>query len=109
MKIFVCLSRYNYQKAQSVIEQLKEAGHEITYPNNFDDPGKENRTKISDPAAYPDWKASMFRQQSEKVEKNDAILVLNFEKDGKLNYIGGATFLEVFKAWELGKKIYFYN
>ena len=35
--------------------------------------------------------------------------MLNFDKGESKNYIGGATFLEVFKAWELEKKIYFFN
>ena len=51
----------------------------------------------------------MIRLQKEKVETNDAVLVLNMEKNGQENYIGGATFLEVFKAFELDKKIYFLN
>ncbi|MEK6895517.1 MAG: hypothetical protein AABX48_03275 [Nanoarchaeota archaeon] len=36
-------------------------------------------------------------------------LVLNFEKKGQLNYIGGATFLEISRAWEMGKKVFLYN
>lgn len=51
----------------------------------------------------------MLQTQAEKVARNDAVLVLNFEKAGQPNYIGGATFLEIFKAWELGKKIFLYN
>ena len=43
----------------------------------------------------------------------DAVLVLNFdkEKDGKIskNYIGGATFLEMYDAFNLDKEIYLYN
>ena len=43
----------------------------------------------------------------------DAILVLNFDKitDGEIekNYIGGATFLEIYDAFRLNKKIYLYN
>ena|SRR3989344_9429520 len=109
MKIFVCTSRHLYNKAQPIIDTLTEKGHEVTLPNNFDDFGRENRMKSEQPEEYPQWKAEMFRKQSKKVAANDAILVLNFEKDGKPNYIGGATFLEIFKAWELGKKIYFYN
>jgi hypothetical protein len=35
--------------------------------------------------------------------------VLNFEKNGQPNYIGGATFLEMYKAFELGKKLFLYN
>lgn len=51
----------------------------------------------------------MFKLQEKKILYNDAILVLNLEKKGQPNYIGGATFLEIFKAFELGKKIYLYN
>jgi hypothetical protein len=51
----------------------------------------------------------MLHEQEEKVRANDAVLVLNFEKRGQANYIGGATFLEIFKAFELGKKIFLYN
>ena len=29
----------------------------------------------------------------------DAVLTLNFDKNGQKNYIGGATFLEVYDAW----------
>jgi hypothetical protein len=109
MKIFVCTSRHLYDKAKPIIEALEQAGHVITPPNNFDDPGRENRTKVEQPEKYAEWKASMFRQQAEKIANNDAVLVMNVEKDGKPNYIGGATFLEIFKAWELGKKIFLYN
>jgi hypothetical protein len=51
----------------------------------------------------------MFRQQEEKIRANDAILVMNYEKHGQPNYIGGATFLEAYKAFELEKKIFLMN
>src|SRR3990167_389042 len=109
MKIFICTSRHLYNKANPIIDALEQIGHKITPPNNFDDSGRENRIKAEHPEDYSDWKAGMFKKQSDKVKANDAILVLNFEKEEKSNYIGGATFLEIFKAWELGKKIFLYN
>ena len=39
----------------------------------------------------------------------DAVLVLNYDKNGYKNYIGGATFLEIYDAFRLGKKIFFVN
>src|SRR5207253_8075438 len=72
-------------------------------------PGREDGVRRSEPSAYVAWKATMLGLQATKVETNDAILVLNFDKGKQRNYLGGATFLEVFKAWELGKRIYFYN
>lgn len=58
---------------------------------------------------HAEWKGKMIRLQTTKVKQNDAILVLNFEKNSQPNYIGGATFLEIFKAFELGKKIFLFN
>lgn len=37
------------------------------------------------------------------------MLVLNFKKAGISNYIGGATFLEMYDAFRLNKKIFLYN
>ena len=50
-----------------------------------------------------------MRLHEPKIKKNDAILVLNFEKKGIPNYLGGGTFMEIVKAWELKKKIFFFN
>jgi hypothetical protein len=109
MKIFVCASRTNYGRVNAVREELERRGHIVTPPNNYDDPDREERVKASTPDEYQEWKANMLRRQAEKVQSNDAVLVLNFDKGESRNYLGGATFLEVFKAWELGKKIYFFN
>jgi len=51
----------------------------------------------------------MLKRSSEIIEKNDAVLVLNFEKNGLQNYIGGATFLEMYDAFRMAKKIYLFN
>lgn len=59
------------------------------------------------------FKARMFKQSEKIISKMDAVLVLNFdkEKDNKLlkNYIGGATFLEMYDAFRLNKKIFLFN
>ena len=39
----------------------------------------------------------------------DAVLVLNYEKHGIKDYIGGSTFLEMYEAFRNNKKIYMYN
>lgn len=45
----------------------------------------------------------------EEIEKSDAILVCNYDKNGIQNYIGANTFLEMGFAHCLGKKIYLVN
>ena len=55
----------------------------------------------------------MYKQSEEIIKNMDAVLVLNYDKnkDGKIykNYIGGATFLEMYDAFRLGKKIFLIN
>jgi hypothetical protein len=109
VKIFVVGSKRCYRRVGEVASELERLGHTVTLPNNFDDPAREDGVKASGAAAYTEWKAGMLRLQAEKVAANDAVVVVNADKDGVPNYLGGATFLEVFKAWELGKAIYFLN
>ncbi len=109
MKIFVCCSKHFYHQLAPVITQLERNGHTITPPNSYDDPFKEEKMKVLGDKEHRAWKASMIRLQEEKVRANDAILVMNFEKNEMPNYIGGATFLEIFKAFELGRKVFLYN
>lgn len=50
-----------------------------------------------------------IREHFKKIEKSDAILVLNYDKKGIANYIGGNTFLEIGLAYWLGKKMFLLN
>ena len=109
MKIFICCSKHFYHKVQSVRAELESKGHIITPPNSYEEPFKEEEMKILGQKEHIKWKSNMIRLQGKKIIQNDAILVLNFEKDNQLNYIGGATFLEIFKAFEKGKKIFLFN
>lgn len=62
---------------------------------------------------HQEFKAQMYKQSEKTIKNMDAVLVLNFDKitDEKIekNYIGGATFLEIYDAFRLNKKIYLYN
>ncbi len=109
MKIFITASKQFYPIVAEVKEKLETLGHTITPPNGYDNPEAEDQTKNLSPKEYQEWKGNMIRTDGKIVAAHDAILVLNFEKNGIQNYIGGATFLEIFKAFELGKKIYLYN
>ncbi len=54
-------------------------------------------------------KAKKLKLQNRKIKLNDAILVCNLKKHNHENYIGGATFLEIYKTWELNKKVFLLN
>ena len=109
MKIMICCSKYFYNRIPDIKKALEEGGHEIILPNSYDEPSREERLKQEDKEKHISWKAEMIRLLIEKISKSDAILVLNLEKNGKQNYIGGATFIEIFKAFEMNKKIFLYN
>ena len=53
------------------------------------------------------------KKHFDKIRDADAILILNYDKDGKINYIGGNTFAEIAYAIALnychGKKIKIYT
>jgi len=78
-------------------------------PNSYDDPFKEEKMKKLSEKEHIIWKGEMLKKDEENISPQDAILVLNFEKNKIPNYIGGATFLEIYTAWRLNKKIFFYN
>ena len=86
---------------------LESLGHEIYLPNCHDCPETEAKYRGTD--KHSEWKASMIRRSEEVISKMDAVLVLNFNKNGVDNYIGGATFLEIYDAFRMNKKIYFVN
>lgn len=109
MKIFICCSKHFYNKVKEIKETLEQKGHQITLPNSYDNLSKEEEMKLLSSKQHAQWKEDMLKLQETKIKNNEAILVLNLEKNNQKNYIGGATFLEIFKAWELNKKIFLYN
>lgn len=110
MKIFIMCSKKFYDKIPEIKELLEKYGHTITLPNCYDDPSTEAKMWELGYAEHALFKAKMYKQSEEIIAKIDAVLVLNFDKSKELkNYIGGATFLEMYDAFRLNKKIYLYN
>lgn len=44
-----------------------------------------------------------------KIKDSDAILAVNYSKNGIKNYVGGSVFMEIAFAFVLGKKIFLLN
>ena len=113
MKILVICSKKFYSKIEEVKQELEKRGNEIFLPNCYDDPTAEQKAWDLGIEEHQKFKAKMYKQSEDTISKMDAVLVLNLdkEKDGKIlkNYIGGATFLEMYDAFRLGKKIFLYN
>lgn len=113
MKIFVICSKRFYSSIPTIKEELEKKKIEVFLPNCYDDPATEERMWGLGLEEHQKFKADMYKQSEELIKNMDAVLVLNFDKniDGKIekNYIGGATFLEMYDAFRLNKKIYLYN
>ena len=113
MKILIICSKKFYSKIEEVKKILEEKNNEVFLPNCYDDPTAEQKMWDLGKEEHKKFKAKMYKQSEETISKMDAVLVLNLdkEKEGEIfkNYIGGATFLEMYDAFRLGKKIYLYN
>lgn len=113
MKVLIICSKQFYSMIPKIKEELESKGIEVFLPNCYDQPNTEEIYRQLGNQAHSEFKSRMFRQSEEVISGVDAVLVLNLdkEKNGQLykNYIGGATFLEIYDAWRMGKEIYFYN
>ena len=113
MKILIICSKKFYSKIEEVKRNLEKRNIEVFLPNCYDDPTAEQKAWDLGVEEHQRFKAKMYKQSEDTIKEMDAVLVLNLdkEKDGKIlnNYIGGATFLEMYDAFRLGKKIYLYN
>lgn len=107
MKIMLICSKAFYNQLMYYKEELEKLGHAVYMPNCWDAP--ETEAKFRGTPEHSAFKAKMFKQSENTIGKMDGVLVLNFDKNGQKNYIGGATFLEIYDAFRLNKKIYFIN
>lgn len=113
MKILIICSKRFYGNIPNIKNNLEQKDIQVFLPNCYDDPKTEERMWNLGREKHQKFKAQMYKQSEEIIKNMDAVLVLNFDKitNEKIekNYIGGATFLEIYDAFRLNKKIYLYN
>lgn len=109
MKILIICSKAFYKDIASIKQTLEKMGHTIELPNSYYEPELEKKSWELGKEEHAKFKAKMFKMSEERIAKVDAVLTLNFDKNGKKNYIGGATFIEIYEAFMKDKKIYLYN
>ena len=106
MKILIICSKAFYKDIAPIKEKLEQNGHVVELPNSYYEPDAEKKSWALGEEAHSEFKARMFRMSEERIATMDAVLTLNFDKNGKKNYIGGATFIEIYEAFMKNKKIY---
>jgi len=113
MKILIICSKRFYGNIPNIKDELEQKNIQVFLPNCYDDPKTEERMWNLGREKHQEFKAQMYKKSEETIKNIDAVLVLNFDKitNEKIekNYIGGATFLEIYDAFRLNKKIYLYN
>jgi nucleoside 2-deoxyribosyltransferase len=118
MKIVICGSIDFTPKIKEVANILKGRGHEVDIPITSQrilngeltlEEFKKEKQKSGDGAFRRKIKDDVIKRYYKIIGESDALVVLNLEKNGVENYIGGNTFLEMGFAYVLGKPIYLYN
>lgn len=113
MKLLIICSKKFYSFIDEIKKELEKNSIEVFLPNCYDEPDTEEKMWNLGRVEHQKFKAQMYKQSEEIINKMDAVLVLNYDKktDDKVikNYIGGATFLEIYDAFKLNKKIYLFN
>ncbi len=109
MKIFIISSAAFYDKIKPIREYLESKGFELLMPNTYDSPNLVKLAWEEGYEAHAKLVQKLFKMSEEKIKNVDAILCINFEKNNIENYIGGATFIEIYEAFKNNKKIYLYH
>ncbi|MGB4759609.1 MAG: hypothetical protein WBP26_06165 [Candidatus Saccharimonadales bacterium] len=113
--ITICSSANFYKQAVEIQAELESAGFEVIIPLTA---RKMKASGDFDVSHYKTWyendndydkKSSLMRGHFDEVAKGDICLVLNYEKHGVANYIGGNVLMEMALAFYLNKPIYILN
>lgn len=113
--ITICTSSSFYRQAVDLAEQYEKAGFKVLLPDMAEDMKKANDFErknfqpwLTDPSKYY-VKGDLMHGHFDKVAAGDAVFIINDEKHGVPNYIGGNVLMEMALAFHLGKPIFILN
>lgn len=106
MKISLCGSMAFAKDMLIIAENLKKIGHEVKIPPNLTN-YIENNNKTENKEEKKNL--SILKYYFEEITNQDAILVINKDKNNFKNYIGANTLIEMAFAHVLDKKIFLLN
>ena len=84
-------------KMLEIKAKLENEWHEIKHPNIEEWESEKFKTlkESADMTAFADYKNSLITEHFDKIERADAILVCNYEKNNIPHYIGWNTLMEI--------------
>lgn len=98
MKIVIVGSMKFYNEYEEVKKALELMGHKVIIP--LPDESYTNESNI---------KRKAMEDFNNNLKKSDAILVMNLNKDGKIDHIGVNSLMEIGMAFIMNKKVYLYK
>lgn len=112
MKITICGSLQFIVQMMDVKSKLEQKGHTVLVPLSAEINQSKNwwnKLKSEDIMKFASLKGERMMGHFDKIKSSDAILVLNYDKEGKKNHIGANTLMEMAVAFENNKKIFILN
>ena len=109
MRIGIISSMQFADKMMEVHEKLKEIGHEPFVTGFIESMLGKSSEEIEKIKLDQKYNQDAIREFWHLMQGAGAILVLNFNKNGIKNYIGGNTLMEIGFAHVLGQKIFLWN
>ncbi len=109
MRIGIIGSMQFTEKMLDVRDKLRRLGHDAFVTNlhkAFVGKSDEEKEKIK---LYQKYHMDAIREFWREMQDADAVLVLNLDKNGIKNYIGGNTLMEIGFAHVLNQKIFLWN
>lgn len=113
MKIVICGSSKFRHEMVEYMEKLEKLGHNVFvhehYIKSVRGEMPELMERVNREHAALKKEQNYIKQYHDEIKNSDAILVLNFDKNGIKNYIGGNTLMEMGFAHVNDKKIFLLN
>ena len=113
MKITICGSSKFRCEMVDFMEKLEKLGHEVIVHEHYKMSARGEMPELMERVEREH--AALKREQNyikwyhNAIKNSDAILVLNFDKNGIANYIGGNTLMEIGFAHVNDKKVFLLN
>lgn len=108
MKIFICASMYFAKEMLEAQKKLKEMGHiaEVSCDTREFVDNQEMTTDNHEKNYKWCIDNDVIRKCFNSIAESDAILLLNYPKNGQDAYIGASGLMEIGLAYHLNKKIF---
>lgn len=118
MKIAICGSIVFSREMGEIAKELEVKGYEVHLPfyamkilkgEVSHEDFMTEKEKSGDAKFREEAGEDLIKRYFKLINESDAVLVLNLDKKGIKNYIGGNTLIEMGFAYVLDKKIFLYN